>query len=327
MSPEISERSFEEAIECGAAPARPGRLRGRRDGGPRDAAAVRRHAAGRLPQAQAGGLRPHALPAAARRAWTSSSPRSRRSGRSSTQHHGAAVQEQFLQAPRRRDRAARRARRAAERHQGLGLQVPARLLPARERAQRGDAAAARGEPLRRGAPGPLQREEREEPRPGALPERHPDLHRRAQEPAQRPGRRGRDPPVQDRPRPARAAPRLRPLPRALRGGPGPGLRHHPARRAEDALPALQPGQVRRRRQPARAAHAQGLRDRLPVGGDLGARQRARPRAPVHPRGRGGRREGAQDRQALPDLPALPAARLRAAGSWPTRARRARDSAT
>ena len=124
-----------------------------------------------------------------------------------------------------------------------------------ERAQRGDAAAARGEPLRRGAPAPLQREEREQPRPRAVPERHPDLHRRAEEPAQRPGRRGRDPPVQDRPRPARAAARLRPLPRPLRGGPGPGLRHHPARRAEDALPALQPGQVRRRRQPARAAHA------------------------------------------------------------------------
>ncbi len=63
-----------------------------------------------------------------------------------------------------------------------------------------------------------------------------------------------------------------------------------------------------------------LRHRLPLGGDLGARQRARPRAPVHPRGRGGGREGAQDRQALPDLPALPAARLRA----PARGRRARD---
>ena len=63
-----------------------------------------------------------------------------------------------------------------------------------------------------------------------------------------------------------------------------------------------------------------LRDRLPLGGDLGARQRARPRAPVHPRGRGGGREGAQDRQALPHLPALPAARLRAQA----RDRRARD---
>ena len=91
--------------------------------------------------------------------------------------------------------------------------------------------------------------------------------------------------------------------------------------AEDALPALQPGQVRRRRQPARAAHAQGLRHRLPLGGDLGARQRARPRAPVHPRGRGGGREGPEDRQALPDLPALPAARLRAQA----RGRRARDA--
>ncbi len=51
------------------------------------------------------------------------------------------------------------------------------------------------------------------------------------------------------------------------------------------------GQVRRRRQSARAAHSAGLRHRLPVGGDLGARQRARPHAPVRPRGRGGGRQG------------------------------------
>jgi len=38
---------------------------------------------------------------------------------------------------------------------------------------------------RRGAPGALQHEERQEPRPRAVPQRHPDLHRRAQEPAQR----------------------------------------------------------------------------------------------------------------------------------------------
>ena len=80
------------------------------------------------------------------------------------------------------------------------------------------------------------------------------------------------------------------------------------------------GQVRRRRQSARAAHPRGLRDGLSLGGDLGARQRARPGAPVHPRGRGGGRQGAQDRQALPDLPALPAARLRAQARDATRAR-------
>jgi type I restriction enzyme R subunit len=74
---------------------------------------------------------------------------------------------------------------------------------------------------------------------------------------------------------------------------------------------FQPGPVRRRRQPAGAAHPPRLRDRVSVERDLVARQRARPRAPVHPRGRGRGRAGAQDRQALPDLPALSAARLRA----------------
>ena len=39
--------------------------------------------------------------------------------------------------------------------------------------------------------------------------------------------------------------------------PGPRLRDDAARRAEDALPALQPGQVRRRRQSAGAAHRKG----------------------------------------------------------------------
>ena len=101
------------------------------------------------------------------------------------QHHGAAVKEQFLKRLASRDRAARHARRPAQRHQGLRLQVPARVLPAGERPQRGDAPAPRGEPLLRRSAGPLQREQRELPRPGALPERHSDLHGGAQEPAQR----------------------------------------------------------------------------------------------------------------------------------------------
>ena len=62
----------------------------------------------------------------------------------------------------------------------------------------------------------------------------------------------------------------------------------------------------------------GFPHRLPVGGGLGARQRPRPRSPVHPRGRDGGRRRAQDGRAVPDLPALPAARLRA----PARAPRA-----
>ena len=172
-------------------------------------------------------------------------------------------------APRRRHRAAlprlplardhppRRARRAAQRRQRLGLQVPAGLLPAGQRPERGAAAPARGQPLRGGAPAPLQRAGRAERRPCALPERDPHLHGRAQEPAQRPGRPGRDPPVPRRPRPARAALRLRALPRPFRRGPGAGVRDDGARRAEDPLPAVQPGALRRRGEPAGPTHPRG----------------------------------------------------------------------
>lgn len=66
MSLEISERSFEEAIELRAAPTQPGRLRGPFERHPRDAAALRLVAARRLPQAPTRGVRPHALPPATR---------------------------------------------------------------------------------------------------------------------------------------------------------------------------------------------------------------------------------------------------------------------
>ncbi len=63
MSPEISERSFEEAIECGLL-----------QHGADDASGVREtpvvlpgRVPGRLPQTQAGGLRPHGLSPTARR--------------------------------------------------------------------------------------------------------------------------------------------------------------------------------------------------------------------------------------------------------------------
>ena len=123
----------------------------------------------------------------------------------------------------------------------------------------------------------------------------PPVHGRAQKPAQRPDRRRRHPPVQDRPRPARrAAAGPWPVPRALRCGHGPGLRHHPSGRRQDAVSALQPGQVRRGREPAGAADAKRLRHWLSLGRDLGAGQRPGPGAPVHPGGGGGRRKGAQD---------------------------------
>ena len=248
MSPSISERSLEEAIECGLLEHGPDACARRRDRLQRAAAAaLRRRGLGLLSQAPARGLRSRALPHSARRDRLH--PRDPAEGvgeaEAAPRRSGARA---VPEPPCIRNRAARRARRAAQRPQGLRRQVPARLLPAGERAQRGDQPALPGEPVRRRAPAPLQREEREQSRPRAVPERHSDLHRGAEEPADRPGRRGRHPPVQDRPRPARAALRLRPLPRPFRRGSGPRLRDDAPRRAEDALPAVQPGQVRRRRQ-------------------------------------------------------------------------------
>ena len=295
---------------------RAGRVPGRRNDSAGVGAGVRgRAGAGRLPQAPAGGLRPRAVPDPDRRRRLPSGHAAEGVGEAQAAPRGR--REAALPWPAvARDRPAGGARRAAHRRQGLGLQVPAGVLPAGERTERGTAAPACGEPLRDRAPTPLQRAGRQEPRPCALPERHPRLHGGAQEPAQRAGRRGRNPSVPERPRPARAALRLRALPRPLRGGPGAGVRDDCARRAEDPLPAVQPGALRRRGEPAGAAHPGGLPDGLPVGGGLGAGQRPRPRAPVHTRGRGRGRPRAQDRRPVPDLSALPATRLRAPAREP-----------
>ena len=116
-----------------------------------------------------------------------------------SQHHGGRGAGAIPEAPLVRDRAARDARSPPARAQGHGLLVPARVLPPRERTQRGGAAAPRGQLLRGCPPGPIQHQEREEPRPRALPEWDTHLHGRAQEPPHRPDRRGRDPAVQDGP--------------------------------------------------------------------------------------------------------------------------------
>jgi hypothetical protein len=79
------------------------------------------------------------------------------------------------------------------------------------------------------------------------------------------------------------------LSRAFRGGSRPGVRHHPACRSKDPIPALQPGQVWWRRQSTGASYPHGLCNGLPLERDVGARQRARSHSPVHPRGRGGGR--------------------------------------
>ena len=215
MTPDITERAFEVAIERCAAAARPRRVLRRRDDGAGVGAGVRRRSsAGRLPQAPAGGLRPGTVPDPGGCRGLPAGHPAEGVGEAQAAPRGGS--EAALPGPAfARDRSARSARRAAERREGLGLQVPAGLLPAGERAERGAATPARGQPLRRGAPAPLQREGRAEPRPGALSERDPDLHIRAEESAHRPGCRRCDSSVPERPRPARATFCLRALPRPL----------------------------------------------------------------------------------------------------------------
>ena len=288
---EISERCFEEAIER-AAPARPRRLRGRRDRRARDAAALRRHAAGRLPQAPARGLRPRALPPPARR-------------RGLRPRHAAQGVEEARAAPRRggaRSSSSKRLAAEIERRGALDvLRNGIKDSGCKFRLAYFRPASGLNEETRRlhaanlfAAVRQLRYSTKNENSldlvlflngiPIFTAELKNPLNGQDVEDAIRQYKTDRDPRE-----PLLAYGRC-----LAHFAVDPDLVYVTTQLAgpEDALPALQPGQVRRRRQPARAAHAAGLRHRLPVGGDLGARQRARPRAPVHPRGRGGGREGA-----------------------------------
>ena len=133
----------------------------------------------------------------------------------------------------------------------------------------------------------LQREDDGHARPGALPERPAALHRGAEEPAQRARTvERRDPPVpHDRD------------PREPLFAFGRCLAHFAVdtdlvyvttqlEGDDDALPAVQQGQ--RTAAPATRRRRARLRDRLPVGGGVAARQRPRPR-PVLRAGRRARR--------------------------------------
>ena len=75
------------------------------------------------------------------------------------------------------------------------------------------------------------------------------------------------------------------------------------------------------------AYAERLRHVIPLGGDLGAGQRARPRAPVHPRSPGGRR--AREGRRASASSSFPATSKSTACDdwWPTRGRGARASVT
>ena len=224
MSLEVSERSFEEAIECGLL-----------QHGPDACAATRRrsarrrrlwrHAARRLPQAHARGLRPRALPAAARR------------GRLRARHAAQGMGEARA-APRRGGQASSFSSASPPRSSGAARstccatasRTPAASSSSPTSARRAGSTRRRGGCTRQTCSRVVR-----QLRYSAKNENSLDLvlflngipifTAELKNPLTGQDVEDAITPVQDRPRPARAAPRLRPLPRALRGRPGPGLRH------------------------------------------------------------------------------------------------------
>ena len=118
------------------------------------------------------------------------------------------------------------------------------------------------QPLQRHAPAPLQPgRDAARARPVPVHQRPAHRHLRAEEQPDQADGRGRRRAVQARPRPARAAVRVRPLRRALRGGRPRGAHLHAAEGQGLVVPALQPGLERRRRQSAQPGRPE---DRLPL---------------------------------------------------------------
>ena len=160
-----------------------------------------------------------------------------------------------------RDRQARRGRCAAQGHQARpGVSRP--LLRHALAGQRQGGRALRRQHLQRHPPTALQ-QGRDPARPRPLPvhQRPAGRHLRAQEPPDQADGRRRGAAVQARPRPARAALPVRPLPGPLRRGRPGGALLHPPEGQGLLVPALQQGLERRRRQPAQPGRPQ---DRLPL---------------------------------------------------------------
>ena len=176
------------------------------------------------------------------------------------------------------------------------------------------------EPPRRHAPGEVRSPTSENSLDLVLfAQRHPGRDGGAEEPADRPDRRARDRAVHERPRPAAAA-----LPFKKRAlvhfavDPDLVAMTTRARRARTPFPAVQPGQRRRRGQPADPS---GLPDGVPVGARSGSATACSTSsaASCTSRPRRSRSTGRRRRKRDDDLPALPPVGL-PCGSWrPTRA--------
>jgi hypothetical protein len=195
MSPEVSERSFEEAIECGLLQHGP-------DACPGDGTSSR-EASLSNGKIASGGYRKRGpedydrtlclLPRDVVDFVLATQPKE---WEKLKQHHGATVSEQFLR--RLATEIERRGVLDVLRHGIKDSGCKFKLAYFRkERAQRGDTPSSCSEPVRRGAAGPLQHEKRKIPGSRSIPERHPDLHSRTKKSAQRPGCRRCDPSIQN----------------------------------------------------------------------------------------------------------------------------------
>ena len=120
MSPEISEHSFEEAIECALLAHGPDAFPGD-DTSQRDPTPIRRDTPGRLSSARSQGIRPQTLPAPARRARLHLCHPAQGMGEAQTAPRRRG-ERALSGAPGGRGRQAWRPRRIAPRHQGLRLQ-------------------------------------------------------------------------------------------------------------------------------------------------------------------------------------------------------------
>ena len=206
--------------------------------------------------------------------------------------------------PARGDQQAGHDRRPAPRHQARTAPRRSLLRHAVARQRQGPGALRR-QPLFGHAPAPLQPgRDAAGARPGPLHQRPAGGHLRAEEQPHQADRRGCGRAVQARPRPARAALRVRALRGPFRRGRPRGALLHPPQGQGLLVSALQPRLERRRGQPAQPGRDQ---DRLPL------------EAHPHPRGADGhpgelrpgrRNEGREDRpeEAGADLAALPPAR-------------------
>ena len=229
----------------------------------------------------------------------------------------------FLAWPPRRNQQARHHRRATPRHQARSAR-PIPILRHTFSRQPRSPRALQTEPLHSHPPASLQpRRNPARARHRPVHQRPTSLHLRAKkQPHQADGGRRR-PAVSTRPQPTRETVRVRPLRRPLRTRRKRNPLLHPPQRQDLLVPPLQPRLERRRWQPAQS---QRTGNRLPVAGSAPPREPDQHPRKLRPSSRVKGREDGQ-KEADPNLAALPSTRRSAPPARPTRAPTAWAAAT